>query len=94
MSHVFKTEWYFSLLFNSLAVSLSALAGLLYTHSRLYKEEQRFTDDNKLTLKWHDYVLSLLISLLTACVVYFIIFLISGYVPMGKINNGLVDRII
>jgi hypothetical protein len=75
-----KTIWYESLFFNSIAISLSALSGLIYSHSVLREK------DYEEKMKYYEYVITVLISLVTAFLIYLLIFFISGYVPMGKIR--------
>lgn len=75
-----NTLWYESLFFNSLAISMSALSGLIYSHSILHEKE----DTEK--MKWYEYLIATLISLSTAFVIYLLIFFISGYVPMDKLT--------
>ena len=74
-----KTVWYESLFFNSIAISLSALSGLIYSHSVL--SEQDYEEE----MEYYHYVITVLISLVTAFLIYLSIFFITGYVPMGKI---------
>ena len=75
-----KTVWYESLFFNSIAISLSALSGLIYSHSVLI--EQDYEEE----MEYYHYVITVLISLVTAFLIYLSIFFITGYVPMGKIR--------
>jgi len=94
-----ETIWYISLLSNSAAVALTALVGYLFTHSVFYTRGEQlaleYDEDNsalkdspKSTQKvsWRNFVFTLLASFATACVVYYIIFTVSGYVPMGRIK--------
>ena len=64
-----------SLINNTLAISLMALANQLYVHLRLESSDAK--------LKWYDYIVSFLLTLATGLVVYACIYALFGYLPMG-----------
>ena len=83
------TQWYISLIANSLAITISTIIGLLYAQYK-HKHNQKNQDDYEdFTLS--DWFTTFIISFFSAFIIYLFIFTIFGYVPMGKVNKGLIN---
>jgi hypothetical protein len=81
-----RTNWLVSLVSNSIAIALSSYASITYAHYNSFKSKGH--------LRWFDYAIMLVISLTTAFLIYAVIFVIFGYVPMGKIENPVLTDVL
>ena len=74
---------FLSILTNAIAITLSFIIGIFYT---TYRKESYISKEEESNLKWYDYSIAMLLSIATALTAYFIVFLISGYLPMSRIQ--------
>ena len=74
---------FLSILTNAIAIALSFIIGIFYT---TYRKESYISEERESNLKWYDYFIAMLLSIATAFTAYFIVFLISGYLPMSRIQ--------
>ena len=74
---------FLSIFTNAIAIALSFIIGIFYT---TYKKESYLSEEGEANLKWHDYIITLLLSISTALTAYFIVFIVSGYLPMSRIR--------
>ena len=74
---------FLSIFTNAIAIALSFIIGIFYT---TYRKESYLAKEGETNLKWYDYIITLLLSISTALTAYFIVFIISGYLPMSRIR--------
>ena len=74
---------FLSIFTNAIAITLSFIIGIFYT---TYRKESYISEEGESNLKWYDYFVAMLLSILTALTSYFIVFIISGYLPMSRIQ--------
>ena len=74
---------FLSIFTNAIAITLSFYIGIFYT---AYRKESYISEEGGPNLKWYDYLVAMLLSILTALTSYFIVFVISGYLPMSRIQ--------
>ena len=84
------TRWYLAILTNIVAITISTLISIVYTQWRL--RTNKINKPTKKTLKWYDYILITFFVMLSGFLAYGIIYLLSGYVPMSQISDGLILR--
>lgn len=74
-----------SLIANSFAISISVIVGILYSSLRYHwinKEKENI--ENHENLKWYDYIITFLVSFMTAAISYWIVYILIGYLPMSR----------
>ena len=74
---------FLSIFTNAIEITLSFIIGIFYT---TYRKESYISEEGESNLKWYDYFVAMLLSVLTALTSYFIVFIISGYLPMSRIQ--------
>jgi len=74
---------FLSIMTNAIAIALSFIIGIFYT---TYRKESYISTEEEDNLKWYDYIIALLLSIVTALTSYFMVFIISGYLPMSRIQ--------
>jgi len=81
------TLWYFSIVTNVMAITISTLISIFYTQWQLKNKKSK-----KQTLQWYDYIVITFLTMLSGIVSYSIVYLLSGYVPMSQISRGLIFK--
>lgn len=85
------TSWKLSLFCNSIAVGLSTLAAIWYTHWK-YHIKNKESPQTKTFLSKYDLIIAGTLSTLTALTIYSIIYYIFGYLPMGKVQETIISN--
>jgi hypothetical protein len=81
------TLWYFSIVTNVMAITISTLISIFYTQWQLKNKKSR-----KQNLQWYDYIVITFLTMLSGIVSYSIVYLLSGYVPMSQISRGFIFK--